>query len=524
LQLAIPYNLALLPTVFFPISVAYALLKYRLFELGHALKFALSRVALLAVMILLYGVVALAVAPLAGESVRDPLVMTFFSLLIVMLFNPLLRRFESVIDRFIYRQDYDPAAVQSQVSLFLRSLAAPPALAKGFLERIVDPLGIKTASVLFREKDAPRWLSVLSDGQVLLENGDGISLSRLWEGKDYAAICRAEVALDPRFEGKQNEILLLCERSKAEIMLPLVFENELRGVISLGVKRAGREYSANDFRLLGTLAEQLTLSLENGRLYQESEAAREKAEASNRKLIEMDRVKKDFVANICHEIRTPVSTIIGFAEILRDPGYQGESRAILDRLVNNGQELSGLMDNLMNYSRMEADGSASRCETVNLKELFTGLAIVTGRLIRGRPIEFGAHVETTFAAIESDAQKLQQILVELLTNAVKFTKQGRVELTARDGGEPGLLEFAVADTGIGIRCEDQKLIFEDFRQLDGSSTRQYGGTGVGLGLCKKFAASLGGEIQVASELGIGSVFKLILPASAAHSAAVRRAA
>jgi signal transduction histidine kinase len=133
-------------------------------------------------------------------------------------------------------------------------------------------------------------------------------------------------------------------------------------------------------------------------------------------------------------------------------------------------------------------------------------------------------VETTFAAIESDAQKLQQILVELLTNAVKFTKQGRVELTARDGGEPGLLEFAVADTGIGIRCEDQKLIFEDFRQLDGSSTRQYGGTGVGLGLCKKFAASLGGEIQVASELGIGSVFKLILPASAAHSAAVRRAA
>ncbi|MBM4297061.1 MAG: hypothetical protein FJ143_04910, partial [Deltaproteobacteria bacterium] len=256
LQLSIPYNLALLPTVFFPISVAYALLKYRLFDLGHALKFALSRVALLAVMILLYALVAVAVAPLAGESVRDPLVMTFFSLLIVMLFNPLLRRFESVIDRFIYGQDYDPAALQSQVSLFLRSLDSAPVLAKGFLERIVKPLGIETASVIYRQKAAPDWLSFTSGGQAPLDNVDTLSLSRLWADKGYDAICRAEVPLDPRFEGRRAEILQACARWQAEIMLPLVYENELRGMISVGVKRAGREYSANDFHLLSTLAEQ----------------------------------------------------------------------------------------------------------------------------------------------------------------------------------------------------------------------------------------------------------------------------
>jgi signal transduction histidine kinase len=296
-------------------------------------------------------------------------------------------------------------------------------------------------------------------------------------------------------------------------LLPLVYQHEVRGMVCFGAKRSGLEYSAEDFRLLGTLAEQLALSLENGRLYEESVAARQKAEASNQKLLEMDRIKKDFVANICHEIRTPVSTIIGFAEVLRDPSYQGDARAILDRLVNNGQELSGLMDSLMNYSRMEADGSASQFEIVKLKEVLAGLTIMTQRLIRARPIEFGVHMDSTIDTIESDGQKLQQILVQLLTNALKFTEKGRVDLSIRGRRERDdeFLEIAVADTGIGIKREDQELIFEEFRQLDGSSTRHYGGTGVGLGLCKKLAAALGGEIQVSSELGVGSVFSLLLP-------------
>jgi len=131
------------------------------------------------------------------------------------------------------------------------------------------------------------------------------------------------------------------------------------------------------------------------------------------------------------------------------------------------------------------------------------------------------HIESAIDTIESDGQKLQQILVQLLTNALKFTEKGRIDLSIREHRERGALEIAVADTGIGIRREDQELIFEDFRQLDSSSTRHYGGTGLGLGLCKKFAAALGGEIQVASEVGIGSVFKLLLPVKAAEAAAPR---
>ena len=308
-------------------------------------------------------------------------------------------------------------------------------------------------------------------------------------------------------------LLEIFDRWQAELLMPLVYERAVRGFVCFGSKWSGGEYGAEDFRLLRTLTDQLALSLENGRLYQESVDARERVEATNRKLIEMDRVKKDFVANICHELRTPVSTIIGFSEVLRDTDVNGGGREILDRLVNNGQELAHLMDNLMNYSRMETDSSSAQVEIVKLKEILDGLETMTQRLIRQRPIQFGIQMEPVIETIESDGQKLQQILLELVTNALKFTEKGKIELRIRrlEDCTGDILEIAIADTGIGIRREDQDLIFEDFRQLDGSSTRQYGGTGVGLGLCKKLAKAMGGELHLSSEVGVGSVFSLRLP-------------
>lgn len=308
-------------------------------------------------------------------------------------------------------------------------------------------------------------------------------------------------------------MLGLFERCKAELILPLVYESEVRGMVCVGAKRSGHEYSGEDLRLLTTLTEQLALSLENGLLYEESVAARRRAEATSQRLLEMDRIKKDFVANICHELRTPVSTIIGYGEVLREPGFIGNPREILDRLVNNGQELANLMDNLMNFSRMETDGQSAQFEIVKLKEILAALEIMTQRLIRERPIEFGIQLEAPVDTIESDGQKLQQILVQLLTNALKFTEKGRIELLIRPcrEAEQEMLEIAVADTGIGIRSEDQEIIFDDFRQLEDSSTRRYGGTGLGLGLCKKLAAALGGEMRMSSEYGVGSVFSLLLP-------------
>lgn len=515
-QFPIAYNLALIPAIFFPVSVAYALLKYSLFDLGNALRIGLSRIALLAMLMAIYAAIAYLMAPWIGDYAKNPLVPIFFSILVVAIFNPLLRWLESLVDWYIYRQDYDPAKLQAETSLFLRTLDKAPALAQGFLDRITRPMGIVDACVLYRSKNAREFIIAETDSMADLTPSVAAQfkiIAQFLDGVDYRGLSRDEASSNPRFKDHRPILLSAFERCKAELFMPLVYAHEVRGMVSFGAKPSGREYSAEDFIVLGTLTDQLALSLENGRLYEESIAARRKAEESNQRLIEMDRIKKDFVANICHELRTPVSTIIGYGEVLRDPLFRGDAREILDRLVNNGQELSSLMDNLMNFSRMEADGNSSQFEIVKLTEILSALEMMTQRLIRERPIEFGIHVESAVDTIESDGQKLQQILVQLLTNALKFTEKGRIELSLRKHQQAGqeLLEIAVADTGIGIKREDQEVIFDDFRQLEGSSTRHYGGTGLGLGLCKRLAAAIGGEIRVASEYGVGSVFSLFLP-------------
>ena len=515
-RLSIPYNLALVPAIFFPISIAYALLKYSLFDLGNALRVTVSRIALMGMLIGVYAVVALLLAPWAGEYAKEPLVPLLFSILVVAIFNPLLRWLEHVVDRFVYRLDYDPAQVQEETSLFLRSLDAAPALAHGFIERVCKPLRIDSALLVYRPKNSSELVHGFNQKMPVDQTklaADSDYMAGLLTAADARGMSRSEISDHPRYAEKRAMLLEIFERWQAELLMPLVYEQAVRGFVCFGSKWSGGEYGAEEFRLLRTLTDQLALSLENGRLYQESVEARERVEATNRKLIEMDRVKKDFVANICHELRTPVSTIIGFSEVLRDMGVNGGGREILDRLVNNGQELAHLMDNLMNYSRMETDSSSAQVEIVKLKEILGGLETMTQRLIRQRPIQFGIHMEPAIETIESDRQKLQQILLELVTNALKFTEKGKIELRIRrlENCTGEILEIAIADTGIGIRREDQEVIFEDFRQLDGSSTRQYGGTGVGLGLCRKLAAALGGELHLSSELGVGSVFSLRLP-------------
>ena len=375
-----------------------------------------------------------------------------------------------------------------------------------------------TVSLAYGPKETHEYLMVATDGveHCSTDGVDGVQALAAGQDRPYRhGISRGEVTTNPLFPRKTGRYASAFRSIEEQSCWSRWFLNTGSGDLFPSASSGSRrEYSAEDLRLLLILTDQLALSLENGRLYEESVKAYAEAESTNKQLIEMDRVKKQFVANICHEVRTPVSTIIGYAEVLLlNPHLKGEARDVLDRLVNNGQELADLMDNLMNYSRMEGDASIARFEVVQLKEILLGLKMMTQRLIRERPIQFGIKVDTTIDTIESDAQKLQQILVQLLTNALKFTERGRIDLTIQAINEAGrdFVKIAVADTGIGIKREDQEIIFEDFRQLDGSSTRQYGGTGLGLGLSKKLAAALGGTIQVSSEVGVGSVFSLLLP-------------
>jgi signal transduction histidine kinase len=531
----IPYNLSLVPTLFFPLSVAYALLKYSLFELDFIVKAGLTRGALAAILLLLYVLVVSFLGVGTGIYGQDPLVPLLFSGLVVVIFNPLLRRIENAVDRYVYRKEYDTVELQSEASLLLRSLSRPQAVADKCVALVASRVGLDAATLCFRpENPAAAVVASLSVEPDAVRDLTG-RLHVLWSrqfGLSRKGFSRLELISEPLYEERRAELRAIFDGLAAELILPMVFQEQIVGFLSLGKKRSAKGYDGDDFRLLCTLSDQLALALENGRLFEESERARESyralydaSQALNQRLIEVDRQKKQFVANISHELRTPVCTILGYAEVLSDPSFAGDKNAILERVANHGQELSSIMDNLLQFSRMESGSMGALLREVKIAEVFQALATMARRLIKQRPIEFKIAIEPALTSIQTDPEKFQQILMHFLTNALKFTERGEITVGIRTVIEEGapLAECWVADTGIGISREDQAAVFEDFRQLDGSSTRQYGGTGVGLGLCKKLAQALGGRILVESEVGKGSKFSLIIPTRGQQTALIKAA-
>lgn len=528
----IPHNFLLILAVFFPLSVAYALLKYSLFDIGVVLKVALSRGALTGVLLLVYISVVSLLSLLTGIYEKDVLVPLFFAVLVVLIFNPLLRWLEGVVDRYVYGQEYDPAELQSEVSRLLRSLSKPEVTARRFLQVIADRVGIETALVCFRRSEEESAITVsFRKGHSEEQNQCG-DLSVFWNGtlaQRRRGLFKGEVETDPDYEEYRDEALRLFRELKAELLIPIIFEDNSRGFVSLGTKRSGREYSASDFRLLCNLTDQLALSMENGMLYEHSERTQERyrllykdAQLLNQKLVETDRSKKEFVANISHELRTPISTIMGYAEVLMEHKFGGEAHTVLERVVKSGHDLTQLMDSLLDFSRVEAAMSGATFQEVNLREILQSLETMVRRLLKGRPIRFSVGLQSAPERIATDPKKLHQILIHLLTNALKFTERGEIALEVKAARDEtaSYLEFSVSDTGIGISNQDRDVIFEDFRQLDGSSTRRYGGTGLGLSLCRKLSRSLGGKIAVESEIGKGSVFSLLLPLQSPQTALV----
>ena len=229
------------------------------------------------------------------------------------------------------------------------------------------------------------------------------------------------------------------------------------------------------------------------------------------------RVKSEFLANMSHEIRTPLSAVLGLAEIgLRDSRGRA-SEGTFERIRDSGQHLLGVINDILDFSRLDAGKMTTESQAFELSAALARATEVVGAAMNERGLGFGMSVAPGLQAwVTGDAQRLQQILVNLLANAVKFTQQGRVDLRVTGHGDE--LHFEVSDTGIGMDIGQMARLFQPFEQVDGSTTRRYGGSGLGLAISRNLAQLMGGQITVSSELGRGSRFTLSLPLPAAQPA------
>jgi signal transduction histidine kinase/DNA-binding response OmpR family regulator/HAMP domain-containing protein len=232
---------------------------------------------------------------------------------------------------------------------------------------------------------------------------------------------------------------------------------------------------------------------------------KEKAEDST-------RLKSQFLASMSHELRTPMNSILGLTElILNSSSVRGKNKERLEVVLRSGRHLMNLINDILDLSKIEAGRMDLRQESVSLDNLIEEVELAIKPLTFNKEVKFKVKRKiNTNILILTDKGRVTQVLINLLGNAVKFTEKGDVELHI-SAPDDETLRFDVKDSGIGISESDLKIIFEEFRQVDGTSTRKFGGTGLGLSICKKIAEILGGSISVESEIGKGSTFSFSIP-------------
>jgi len=301
------------------------------------------------------------------------------------------------------------------------------------------------------------------------------------------------------------------------ISTPIIFKDALLGVvITCHTKSATPELTG----FLKRVTDQIAVAINNAHAYTEIQemaaelkSERDKLELTSRELAAASQTKSEFLANMSHELRTPLNSIIGFSEILHD-GVFGPINEKQTKYVNNvlvsGKHLLQLINDILDLSKVEAGKIELVCEDFSVSDAINEVRTLTASIAAKKNLVVDVSVDEGLTTIYADEGKFKQILYNLLSNAIKFTHgHGSVVVDARQSGD--MAEISVTDTGIGISEADQKKLFRPFMQADATTSREYGGTGLGLSLVKKFSELHGGMAWVESEPGKGSTFIFTIP-------------
>ena len=300
-----------------------------------------------------------------------------------------------------------------------------------------------------------------------------------------------------------NEIILRAG-FRALLVAPLIHGDEIAGVLVVR-RRAPGAFAQNAVELMKTFAAQSTLAIQNAGLFNE-------IADKSRQLEIASKHKSQFLANMSHELRTPLNAILGYTELILDNIY-GETpqkmRAVLERVQTNGKHLLGLINDVLDLSKIEAGQLSLSLTDYSIHDMVQGVYMVVEPLASSKRLAFRTDIPGDLPPAHGDDRRLSQVLLNLVGNAIKFTDTGEVAVKA--AASNGSYTISVSDTGPGIAVEDQAKIFEEFQQADNSQTKTKGGTGLGLSIARRIVEMHGGRLWVESSPGHGATFSFTVP-------------
>jgi signal transduction histidine kinase len=411
------------------------------------------------------------------------------------------------------RQQLDKRAKEletvAQVSTAAATILEPIALLQSVVNLTSYSFNLYHASVyLLNETGDLLELAATSEkiGQTNLEYKHKIGIYE--EGSIIAKAARRRESIIVSDTRIQPEIipLELFPDALSKISIPLIVGEQLIGVFDVEADTAGR-FTEEDIRIFTTLASQTAIALRNAQLYEEQMKTVER-------LRELDRLKSSFLANMSHELRTPLNSILGFTQVILE-GLDGplteDMEMDLGLIEKNGQHLLRLINEVLDMAKIESGRISLGLEPVNLLEMLRDVISTSSPLVKGDVKLVNACQTPEDMFIMADSVRLRQMLLNIIGNALKFTEQGNVSIETELYDEK--VQIRVVDTGIGIPPDKLESIFEAFSQVDTSTTRKAGGTGLGLPISRRLAEMHGGWLWAKSNgiSGEGSTFYLDLP-------------
>jgi signal transduction histidine kinase len=483
-----------LAILLFPVSLCYVVAARRIVEpqliVRHGLQYVLARrgvaaLQVIAALSLIAELAALSAGAAHGFAWHFTAIAAVY--LIVLGLRSFMTRLANWLDRCFFRDAVNAERALAELGDAVHSIADVPTLISTITRRISDALHVKPVTLLLEE--------------------------------DLAALGSPVRQLD--HVGLRK--IFLTERAwwqkfQAELLVPLVRNGQLKGILVLGPKRSEEPYFRTELDLLRSVANQASLALENCHLaasvateMAKNLSANVEKEATKR----ASEAKSRFLAQMSHELRTPLTAIIGYSEMLLEEAEEGhleECTADLEKICSSGKYLLELINNILTFSKMEAGKVELYLERFPVSAVLRhvdGLA----QPLATRNNNRCTVIDEAMGEIRSDRTKLTQCLLNLMSNAAKFTSNGSITLHASrfhvDGAD--WVRFTVSDTGVGMTAEQLDRLFEPFVQADASVSSRFGGTGLGLSLTRSLCRLMGGDITVQSELGQGSTFTMEIP-------------